>query len=55
MDLKGMLNEAEKLAKEHPEQVDKAIDEASAEIEKHTPDNVDKLVDAAAQKAKEQI
>ena len=55
MDLKGVLSEAEKLAKEHPDQVDKAIDLASGEIKKYTPDSVDKAVDSAAQKAKEEI
>ncbi len=55
MSLKGLIGKAEKLAKEHPDQVDKAIDLTSGEIKKHAPDSVDKAVDSAAQKAKEEI
>ena len=55
MDLKNALGMAKKLAKGHPEQVDKAIDVTAAEIEKHTPDSVDKTINSAAQKAKEEI
>ena len=55
MNLKSALGMAKKLAHQHPAQVDKAIDLASAEVEKHTPDSVDKAIDSAAEKAKKEI
>lgn len=48
-------NDAEKLAKEHPEQVDEAIKKGEQEADQRTGDKYDKQVGEAGQRAEDYL